>query len=231
MDLEDYRVIKAPPTIIYVPNFITKENEEYLLKNIYSAPKPKWTQLSHRRLQNWGGLPHPKGMVIESLPQWLQPSINELEKLNIFEDKKPNHVLVNEYQTGQGIMPHEDGPLFYPTVATISLSSPILLDFYHHMNSTTENNAENNESDTSLQERHFLSLLLEPRSLIIVKDSMYTNHLHGISERAEDIITDKISNLDKCSDVKVGDVLRRTTRLSLTIRYVPKIIKTKFFLK
>ncbi|XP_052827417.1 alpha-ketoglutarate-dependent dioxygenase alkB homolog 6 isoform X2 [Octopus bimaculoides] len=170
-------------------------------------------------------------MVIESLPQWLQPSINELEKLNIFEDKKPNHVLVNEYQTGQGIMPHEDGPLFYPTVATISLSSPILLDFYHHMNSTTENNAENNESDTSLQERHFLSLLLEPRSLIIVKDSMYTNHLHGISERAEDIITDKISNLDKCSDVKVGDVLRRTTRLSLTIRYVPKIIKTKFFLK
>ena len=33
--------------------------------------------------------------------------------------KGPNHVLVNEYLPGQGIMPHTDGPLFHPTIATV----------------------------------------------------------------------------------------------------------------
>ena len=33
--------------------------------------------------------------------------------------KRPNHVLVNEYLPGQGIMPHTDGPLFHPTIATV----------------------------------------------------------------------------------------------------------------
>ncbi|GAB1601435.1 alpha-ketoglutarate-dependent dioxygenase alkB homolog 6-like [Argonauta hians] len=230
MELEDYRINKAPPTIIYIPDFITKENEEYLLRNIYSAPKPKWTQLSHRRLQNWGGLPHSKGMVVESLPQWLKPSINQLEKLNVFGGKKANHVLVNEYQIGQGIMPHEDGPLYYPTVATISLGSPILLDFYHQVDSSTDAGS-NEESTTSQEDRHLLSILLEPRSLILVKDSIYLNYLHGIAERDEDIVTDKISNLDRCSGVNIGDVVKRTCRLSLTIRHVPKTIKANFLLK
>ena len=34
--------------------------------------------------------------------------------------KGPNHVLVNEYLPGQGIMPHTDGPLFHPTIATVN---------------------------------------------------------------------------------------------------------------
>lgn len=33
-----------------------------------SVPQPKWTQLSHRRLQNWGGIPHLKGMIAEEIP-------------------------------------------------------------------------------------------------------------------------------------------------------------------
>lgn len=38
------------------------------MKCINSVPLPKWTQLSHRRLQNWGGIPHPKGMIAEDIP-------------------------------------------------------------------------------------------------------------------------------------------------------------------
>ena len=33
----------------------------------------------------------------------------------------PNHVLINEYLPGQGILPHTDGPLYVPIVVTISL--------------------------------------------------------------------------------------------------------------
>lgn len=36
---------------------------------VYDAPQVKWTQLSKRRLQNWGGLPQPKGMIQEPLPK------------------------------------------------------------------------------------------------------------------------------------------------------------------
>ncbi len=42
----------------------------------------------------------------------------------------PNHVLINEYQPGQGIMPHEDGAAYWPVVATVSLGAPIVLDIY-----------------------------------------------------------------------------------------------------
>lgn len=52
----------------YIPNFITEEEERQILKHVDTVPLPKWTQLSNRRLQNWGGIPHPKGMIAEEIP-------------------------------------------------------------------------------------------------------------------------------------------------------------------
>ncbi|XP_036040100.1 alpha-ketoglutarate-dependent dioxygenase alkB homolog 6 isoform X2 [Onychomys torridus] len=128
--LEPFRVEQAPPLIYYVPDFISKEEEEYLLRQVFNAPKPKWTQLSGRKLQNWGGLPHPRGMVPERLPPWLQRYVDKVSDLSLFGGLPANHVLVNQYLPGEGIMPHEDGPLYYPTVSTISLGSHTVLDFY-----------------------------------------------------------------------------------------------------
>lgn len=56
-------------SICYYPNFITLEEEKEILGQVYAAPKPKWTHLSNRRLQNWGGVPHSKGMIAEPMPQ------------------------------------------------------------------------------------------------------------------------------------------------------------------
>ncbi|XP_045388216.1 alpha-ketoglutarate-dependent dioxygenase alkB homolog 6 isoform X3 [Lemur catta] len=128
--LEPFRVEQAPPVIYYVPDFISKEEEEYLLRQVFNAPKPKWTQLSGRKLQNWGGLPHPRGMVPERLPPWLQRYVDKVSDLRLFGGLPANHVLVNQYLPGEGIMPHEDGPLYYPTVSTISLGSHTMLDLY-----------------------------------------------------------------------------------------------------
>lgn len=44
--------------------------------------------------------------------------------------KGANHVLINEYEPGQGIMPHQDGAAYWPVVATVSLAAPIVLDIY-----------------------------------------------------------------------------------------------------
>nr|XP_009230756.1 alpha-ketoglutarate-dependent dioxygenase alkB homolog 6 isoform X4 [Pongo abelii] len=107
--LEPFRVEQAPPVIYYVPDFISKEEEEYLLRQVFNAPKPKWTQLSGRKLQNWGGLPHPRGMVPERLPPWLQRYVDKVSDLSLFGGLPANHVLVNQYLPGEGIMHHQPG--------------------------------------------------------------------------------------------------------------------------
>lgn len=56
---------------------------------------------------------------------------------------------------------------------------------------------------------------------------MYNVYLHGIKETAKDIITDTAINPDGNNVVKNGQVFDRGTRISLTIRHVPKVLKIK----
>ncbi|KAI0227891.1 Fe2OG dioxygenase domain-containing protein [Lamellibrachia satsuma] len=239
--LTQCKINAVPPTVYYIPDFITEAEEVYLLHRIESSPKPKWTQLSNRRLQNWGGLPHPKGMLSEKLPEWLEQICGRVSDLGAFGDKRANHVLVNEYQPGQGIMPHEDGPLYYPTVSNLTIGSHSVLKFYHPVADEKSspciiqavgNHAEPLQQtplDSSFDSRHFASMLLERRSLFLMQDDMYTKYLHGIDELASDTIDEKSVNIDRCQS-NVGDTLERSVRVSLTIRHVPNVLKTKIFI-
>ena len=47
-------------------------------------------------------------MVAVPLPDFLSSIGNKMAKHGIFEGVPPNHVLINEYHPGGGIMPHED---------------------------------------------------------------------------------------------------------------------------
>lgn len=51
-----------------------------------------------------GGLPHPRGMVPERLPPWLQRYVDKVSDLSLFGGLPANHVLVNQYLPGEGIM-------------------------------------------------------------------------------------------------------------------------------
>ena len=203
----------------YVPNFITEEEESEIAKHVNNAPLPKWTQLSHRRLQNWGGIPHPKGMIGEAIPRWLQKYVDKISSLDVFEEGKlPNHVLINEYLPGQGIMAHTDGPLFHPIVTTINCGSHTLLDFYKRL-----------DNSQPQQLKLEFSFLLERRSLLILQGDLYHNYLHSIAERDTDVISrSTIKNLAICGEeFSEGETLQRDVRLSLTIRHVPKTSKLK----
>ncbi|XP_076249526.1 putative RNA/DNA demethylase ALKBH6 isoform X1 [Calliopsis andreniformis] len=204
---------------IYVPNFITEQEELEIIKHVNNAPLPKWTQLSHRRLQNWGGIPHPKGMIAEEIPSWLKKYVDKVSSLNVFEKGKlPNHVLINEYLPGQGIMAHTDGPLFYPIVTTINCGSHTFLDFYKRLDNSQP-------QQLNLE----FSLLLERRSLLILQKDLYHHYLHSIAERDTDVISKSVvKNLTLCGEqYSEGQILKRDTRLSLTIRHVPKTSKLK----
>ena len=125
-------------------------------------------------------------------------------------------------------MPHVDGSLYYPTVTTISLGSHTLLDFYEPFQNEDQPEGETTQ-DNSLENRYKFSLLLEPCSLLVLKDSMYNVLMHGIKETTEDIFDDRVifnaENLSNNEKFFQSNSLKRDTRISLTIRNVPKVIK------
>ena len=139
-------------------------------------------------------------MLAEPLPAWLQPILDRVNSLGVLPGEA-NHVLINEYLPGQGIMAHTDGPIYAPVIVNITLQSHCVIDF------APSHGAENT------------SLLLLPRALLIVKDALYQG-LHGIVERTEDVLDATIANLETCG--MAPQVLPRGTRLSLTIRHVLK---------
>lgn len=115
-------------------------------------------------------------------------------------------------------MSHFDGPLFYPTITTISIGSHTVLEFHQ------PRDFENSEvaSEPSFK------LLVEPRSLLILKDDMYHRYMHSISEiESDDLCDPLIKNLSSTSHSSGVGKIERSTRFSLTIRNVPKTSKLK----
>lgn len=184
----------------------------------------------NRRLLNYGGIPHPKGMISEEIPEWLQLYVDKINNMGVFDTMKANHVLVNEYLAGQGIMPHTDGPLFHSVITTISCGSHTILEFFRrNAVDTFDDNSSGSSDQCEYNHKECThKLLLEPRSLLILKDDLYSEYLHSISDIKEDILCDKILNFDNCENTyKLGEKLSRKTRISLTIRHVPKTSKLK----
>ncbi|KAJ3108330.1 Alpha-ketoglutarate-dependent dioxygenase alkB 6 [Phlyctochytrium planicorne] len=229
---ERYRLKKAPPKVLYIRDYITEEEERSLLRNVYQAPLPKW-------VSNWGCTPvGTKGIALpESLPSWINSYAKKLSELGCFDivdvaDSEnhvpsgttkriiPNHVLINEYHPGQGIMPHVDGPAYFPAVATISLGGHTVLDLYHQ----PENPNPTSVVENALHEQTrqpTCSILLEPRSLVVIQDDVYTHHLHGIADRTEDVVDQTtFANCDENATMA-----RTEPRVSLTFRSARRVSK------
>lgn len=206
----------------YVRDFVSEDEEAFLLAKIDAAPR--WKALSHRRLQMWGGELAGRTLVSKPLPPHVTqfPAlVSRLEQTGAFVDSKhghPNHCLVNEYLPGQGIMPHADGPAYFPVVATISLGAPTLLDMY-----LTQPAGGYNPTPA-------FSILLEPRSLLITRGQAYTRYLHGIDARTHDtpehvacIIN--AHALAQATREAYTSVVARRRRVSLTFRDVERVQK------
>lgn len=123
-------------------------------------------------------------------------------------------------------MPHEDGPLYYPTIATISLGSHTILNFYDRRDAaatTPDASPVNERAENPSPRQAKFQLLLEPNSLVIIRGDMY-HMLHGIDEVAADTLNvERIVNAQACSQqLQPGQTLARGTRVSLTIRHVTK---------
>ena len=152
----------------------------------------------------------------EDLPDWLKCCSEKLDAANIFDGRSADHVLINEYLPGQGIMPHEDGPFFYPVIVNITLGSHTMLEL-------SRKPAAGEESDGGTSRERICKVLLQPNSLMVMRDDLYSC-LHGIDELTEDVVDESVLNADTCG-VSLGTVLQRGTRVSLTIRSAMKSVK------
>nr|XP_018265524.1 uncharacterized protein I303_01890 [Kwoniella dejecticola CBS 10117]OBR87682.1 hypothetical protein I303_01890 [Kwoniella dejecticola CBS 10117] len=148
-------------------------------------------------------------------------------------------VLVNEYLPGQGISPHEDGPAFQPLVATLSLGSHTVLDLHHYLNPTKPSppmiSHSEDQGGKTIAAIPLAHLLLMPRSLLVLRSSLYTSHLHSIAAKEEDLIVHRpitlsgnaslngdegdvngggveIANMDLLGDAEIVDSLKNTGR-------------------
>lgn len=200
----------SPAGLTLTRAYVTPTEERALMQHIHAVAPAKWTQLSRRRLQNWGGVPHPSGMLASPLPPWLARVATRLHR----DGHQPfvaNHALVNEYAPGQGIMMHEDGPLYEPSAAILSLESAIALEFARK--------GGDNASDATTA--HF-ALQLPPRSLLVMSGAAYTDYLHGIAERRDDPLPPPVDDEHEAPRRQP-----RQRRTSLTFRRVRKTLDAR----
>ncbi|KAF9691008.1 hypothetical protein EKO04_011249 [Ascochyta lentis] len=224
--LQAFRIAGLPPDFYYIPNFISVEEEASILQKI---PAQRWITLAHRRLQaHPSTLTKNNTLLASPLPAYLvNPVIPRFKKLGIFNHTphhQPNHVLINEYKPGEGIMPHEDGKAYASVVATVSLGGTVCLSITPKPGSTDEDGKEE-KGQWKVPTR----ILQEPRSLLITIGNAYESLLHGVDavEVDESLNADTVANWSLLADStvfeKAGGRNVRETRISLTYRDVLRV--------
>ena len=211
INLDDLSV-SSVPTISYVSSFVSRSEAMAICAMIEAVPvdHPRWTQLRGRRLQCWGGIPLRATTAAESpvktaptvqevLPAWLLRLCDALVEAGVFPSSEaPNHVLINRYENGEGILGHTDGPLYKARTATLSLA----------MSLTTQHPSLEEEPDElsstpplgavmTFQRRQPTSevgilpappvaceVALLDRSLVVFAGPAYMDHLHAIADRS-----------------------------------------------
>ena len=112
------------PGLIYEPNFLTNEEEKFLMAHI---DEEKWSMVLKRRVQQYGWRYDYKkrqldsSMYLGALPDWTNELVQRLVEEGYMREK-PNQLIVNEYCCDQGISAHTDHvDNFAEPVVTISL--------------------------------------------------------------------------------------------------------------
>ncbi len=125
-------------------------------------------------------------MHLGELPPWLHNVATQLHEDGLVPDV-PDQAIINEYEPGQGIADHIDcTPCFGDVVVCLSLDTSVVMDL--------------KRGDQAIP------ILLEPRSLLVLRGEARYQWSHGIARRKQDIGYDI--------------PLKRERRLSVTFRKV-----------
>jgi alkylated DNA repair dioxygenase AlkB len=179
------------PGLTYLPHYITVDEQNKL---IHIIDQQEWSTKLRRRVQHYGyRYDYKNGSLASSsylgdLPDWAGRIAKRLLDDGL-TTKVPDQVIINEYEPGQGITSHVDCvPCFGKTIISLSLGSSCVMDFTHS------------------QIKQKASILLLPRSLVVMQGAARYEWQHSIAARKKDKYK--------------GRELVRTRRVSMTFREV-----------
>lgn len=178
--------------LTYIPDYISDRLHARLIEVINENP---WRNDLKRRVQHYGYIYDyrsrsiNKEMYLGELPKFCAYFAQKFYEEKLFSEL-PDQVIVNEYLPGQGIAAHVDcEPCFEDTVISMSLGSACILNF---------TNVENPKLK--------YQQILQPRSVVILKEEARYKWKHGIAAKKSDLIN--------------GVKQMRDRRISLTFRKV-----------
>ncbi|RKP18753.1 alkylated DNA repair protein [Rozella allomycis CSF55] len=185
------------PGLRYFKNFITEDEEKYILDYIDGNP---WTGRGmganpqmKRLTQHYGYTFSYQNRCVDNnskaleIPKFCDTMFPRMKEYGLPLSSEPfNMVIVNEYLPGQGIMPHVDAPIFGKCIASLSLLSPCVMKF---------------ERVDKLDD---FRIMLEPRSLIVMQGDARYIYKHSISKNLQENFN--------------GETIERKRRISLTFR-------------
>ena len=159
-------MIECPtPGLTLKLDVIDIDAEASLIKRIEEG---KWsfaynTSKKTREVQQYGHIYSYQSRGLSGyvqIPNWLYDIAEHLSL------PKPDNVIINKYEPGEGITAHTDSHCFGPIIASLSLNSPItmLLKFHKDIHEYT----------------------LEPRSLLKLEDAARYKYTHEIPARKTD---------------------------------------------
>jgi alkylated DNA repair dioxygenase AlkB len=170
--------------LTYLREFMDVAQERFLVAAIDAQ---QWDMSWDRRRQPYGRTYGRAAGAARPIPEWGMALAQRMFREG-WSDRPFDQMLVNEYLPGQGIALHRDYDPFDRTVVSLSLLSACVMDFRHVTSSRRE------------------SLLLAPRSLLVLSDEARYDWQHGIARRK--------------SDRWQGERILRRRRLSVTFRLV-----------
>ncbi|KAI8342465.1 hypothetical protein BC941DRAFT_412862 [Chlamydoabsidia padenii] len=183
--------------LVLITDFVTEQEENELIQQVNQQ---QWSGLGvspnpelKRRTQQYGHLfSYRYRKVLEEygpLPAFVEPIVDRIMS-NQLMPIAPNHLLVNEYNEGQGIMPHIDAPaLFGPAILSLSLLSDCIMKF------------------TQPETNHHVDVILPRRSMVVLTGDSRYKYKHGISKDLVETAND-------------GTVIQRAQRISFTFRQI-----------
>lgn len=151
----------------YVPDYLNQHEHDQFIEVVDQF---SWRRSLDHDVQVYGySYNHRQGVAVHlgALPRWAELLAARLQDDRYFP-QRPNQLVVNSYQPGDGFWDHIDHALFGDVVVSISLGSTCVMRF--------------TREDTDASEE----LMLEPRSLLVLSGESRWQWRHGIPVRAVD---------------------------------------------
>lgn len=188
-----------PPGLTLIENFITKKQEETLLKTLNWDECESVTslQLKHRQVKHFG-YEFEYGTNIVNPDDPIAPIPQDYEFLQTLFNKhnhkyKYDQLTINKYLPGQGIPPHIDThSVFEDTILSLSLGSACIMNFK--------------------KEDQNINVFLPARSLLIMTGEARYAWTHGICSRHNDVIETENGTTTKERGIRVSFTFRKVRR-------------------